>query len=469
MADDSALVVLSLVTFIAGASSALLLAIAGYTFASRRRRKKDGVQQLPASQEKGGTADDTLCDPERGQCDKDDRSDEGAGGPDMPVPLTTQQLFETLRDRLGDEISKGLACSELIERLDRLEKDAEFPGEGLRGAALASVGDVEAKSALKVTLKSSQKSSETQSPNSSDRSGGSSMLEEDSMELPGMIPAAGLVTRTPSPLQPNEVTLPPSMPPSSVDESRSDLELGPTSRQRRRKAPPEKISQSIDEETALQTSLTTVQKILGKRDAQTTELHKQLREARQHLWFHTEEARVANARLHEILADPSRAPQAQAEALGCLKKQVKELSTCLANSRAEEQYWATIAKRQRAFFVQNERLSREPGEILRKHPAGDIFLAPPPVVVHDDEQPNQQPSWDIATSHCNPYCVDSWPFEPNVLAQRASQEPNLDCLEEGEDEYVDDDDEEDMEDDVEDDDQDSQEEGEGMAKTARSL
>mmetsp|Transcript_11946 Transcript_11946/g.25220 ORF Transcript_11946/g.25220 Transcript_11946/m.25220 type:complete len:480 (-) Transcript_11946:18-1457(-) len=477
MADDGGLNMLSLVTFIAGAAIALLLAIAGYAFASRRGWVKDSVQQIPARREKGGTADDAWCDPEKGQCGKDASSGEISGGPDMPLPLTTQQLFETLRDLLGDEISKGLARSELIERLDRLAKDAEFPEEGLRGAALASVDDVEAKNALKVTLRSSQKSVDVQSPNSSDRSGGSSLPEEDSKELPGMVAAAGLVAPTPPPSPPKEVPLPPSMPPLSADESRSGLEFGPTARQRRRQDPPEKISH-FDEETALQTSLTTVQRVLGKRDAQTTELHKQLREARKDLWFHTEEARVANARLHEILADPSRAPQAQAEALGRLKKQVNELSSCLANSRAEEQYWATIAKRQKAFFMQNERLSREPAELLRKHPAGDIFLAPPPVVLHDDEQPSQQPIWDIATSHCNPYCVDSWPFEPNVLAQRASQEPNLSRWEEGEDECDDDDDEEDQMDfrqrwiagegdeELEDDDEESQEPPRG-SETAR--
>jgi len=68
---------------------------------------------------------------------------------------------------------------------------------------------------------------------------------------------------------------------------------------------------------------------------------------------------------------------------------------------------------------------------------GEIFLAPPPVVLEDDEF-QEEPMygtqirlsrvrlveigplrWDVGTSHCNPYCVDSWPFEPNVLAAKA--------------------------------------------------
>jgi len=205
------------------------------------------------------------------------------------------------------------------------------------------------------------------------------------------------------------------MPPPSDGEGLTYLELGPAMRQRRQQDPAEKISHGNDEETVLQTSLTTVSKALGKRDAQTTELHRQLREVRQSIWLRIKEARDANARLHGLLADPSRAPKPQAEALGRLQQEAKDLSSCLADSRAQEQQWATIAKRQKAFFMQNERVGKEPGDLLKKHPAGDIFLAPPPAIFDDDEQPSQEPMWD---RRCNPYSADSWPFEPN-----GSQEP----------------------------------------------
>ncbi|CAJ1379846.1 unnamed protein product [Effrenium voratum] len=86
-------------------------------------------------------------------------------------------------------------------------------------------------------------------------------------------------------------------------------------------------------------------------------------------------------------------------------------------------------------------------QILRRHPAGEIFLAPPPVVLDDDE-PQDEPMWDVGTSHCNPYCVDSWPFEPNVLAAKASAQPNLNHWDEG--------DEDDEYDDIEEDDEDQE-------------
>mmetsp|Transcript_30217 Transcript_30217/g.68100 ORF Transcript_30217/g.68100 Transcript_30217/m.68100 type:complete len:504 (-) Transcript_30217:8-1519(-) len=501
MAGDGELTMVHLVTFVAGAALALLLAFVGHAIASRRFRDRNRVCQLVSSQEKGATVGDDWSDPEKGQSYRGVSSPDSGGGPAVPLPLTAQQLFESVRDLLGNEISKGLARSELVERLDRLEKQAEAAGDrstalnvrrtalaepvglhgaavGLRGAALAS-DDADAKNALKVSLRSTTKSTETRTPNSSDRSGGSSFLpEEDAKDLSEIIAPAGPVAPAAPPSLPKEVPVPPPMLPPSAVESRTHLEYGPTARQRRQHEPPEKISHGFDEETALQASLTTVQRVLGKRDAQTTELHRQLREARQGLWLHTEEARVANARLHALLADPSRAPQAQAEALKRLHKEVKDLSCCLADSRAEEQQWATIAKRQKAFFMQNERLAKEPKEILRNHPAGEIFLAPPPVVLDGEEQPSLQPTWDIGTSHCNPYCVDSWPFEPNVLAQRASQEPNLSRWEEGEDECDDDDDEEDQMDfrqrwiagegdeELEDDDEESQEPPRG-SETAR--
>lgn len=197
----------------------------------------------------------------------------------------------------------------------------------------------------------------------------------------------------------------------------------------------------VCEETSELSSLATLQRVLSKRDAQTTELHRQLKEARQCLWLQTSEARAANARLYALLSDPSKAPQAQAEALQRLQQEVRDLSSLLAETRAKEQHWSAIAKRQRAFFMQSERLSQEGAGLLRRHPAGDIILAPPPVVLEDDE-PFDQRVWDVGTSHCNPYSVDSWPFEPNVLAQRASQEPGLQRWNECEEEEDDDEDDE---------------------------
>ncbi|CAE7323429.1 FRQ1 [Symbiodinium natans] len=134
----------------------------------------------------------------------------------------------------------------------------------------------------------------------------------------------------------------------------------------------------------------------------------------------------------------------EAEAITRLQSQVKELSGKLADARHQEQQWACIAKRQRAYLQHSERLSQEGMQILRRHPAGEVFLAPPPVFL-DDEDIRDEPVWDVGTGrtssggdvHCNPYVIDSWPFEPNVLAARASVQPNLNQWDEGDEDYDD--------------------------------
>jgi len=226
------------------------------------------------------------------------------------------------------------------------------------------------------------------------------------------------------------------------------LEFGPTARQLNLRDPPERLFAGLDEEESLHTSLRTVQKILHKRDCQTTELHRQLREARQQLWSQTAEARAATGRLHDYLSDPSRAPVAQAEALSKLKSDALALSSQVADSRVQAKQWQNIARRQRAYFLQSENLGQESLIALRRHPCGEVFLVPPPVASvyqEEDREAGAGTGWDVGTSHCNPYKVDSWPFEPNVLAARASREPNLDQCAEGGAEDEEDDDEDELE------------------------
>jgi len=219
--------------------------------------------------------------------------------------------------------------------------------------------------------------------------------------------------------------------PIELPGSTSGKEFGPTEKQLRLPKPPEKVLADMDEEASQAASLHTLQQILAKRDAQTTELHKQLREARQALWLQTTEARAATSRLDAFLADPSKAPEAQAEALQRMQQKIRELSGRLAETRWQEQQWGNVAKRQHAFMLQCERMAKEGADVL------------PRCGLLDEE--GGPTAWDVATSHCNPYSVDSWPFEPNSLAQRPSQEPNLNRWDEGDDDV-----EEDHDDDCED-------------------
>jgi len=280
---------------------------------------------------------------------------------------------------------------------------------------------------------------DTRTPSSSNRSGST---DRDAEDLPGLVAP---------PDKPGKEPMPPPVPPANLEPLKVEAsqpcgkngppkQFGPTTRQSCFPDPPEKCY-ALSEDEAHRNSLVTLQRVLSKRDAQTTELHRQLRDTRQQLWQQTAEARAATARLHAYLADDTRAPHEQAEAILRLQGEVKDLSGRLAEARQQEQQWAVIASRQRAFFRQSEVLAQEGLQILRRHPAGEIFLAPPPVVLEDDEL-QEEPMWDVGSSHCNPYCVDSWPFEPNVLAARASAQPNLNQWDEGPE-----DDEDDIDDD----------------------
>lgn len=204
--------------------------------------------------------------------------------------------------------------------------------------------------------------------------------------------------------------------------------FGPTFRQMRQRDPPEKMAKEVEEDFSLRSSLHTLQLKLERRDSQTQELSRQLRECQKALWQQTMEARGASKRLRDVLGGSK---TAEAEEFRQLQEQIKELSSRLADTSMREMSWEIIAKRQRAFFLQSERLASEGLTLLKRHPCGEVFIAPPPVCL-DGEDPEElkKPPWDVGSSQMNPYVTDSWPFEPNSLAHRCASEPNLDRLDE---------------------------------------
>lgn len=359
-------------------------------------------------------------DPERGEIAAQDQT------------AFIESICDKFRTVVESQMRKGSSVQELEDRLDSLLQLVEKAAPTLRESAMPAreVDTDEGRGQLP-----SKRSVDTRTPSSSNRSGST---ERDGEDLPGLVAP---------PDKPGREPMPPPVPPANLEPLKAEAsqpcrdngppkQLGPTSRQSCFPDPPEKCY-ALNEDEAQRNSLLTLQRVLSKRDAQTTEPHRQLRETRQQLWQQTAEARAATARLHAYLADDTRAPHEQAEAILRLQGEVKDLSSRLAEARQQEQQWAVIASRQRAFFRQSEVLAQEGLQILRRHPAGEIFLAPPPVVLEDDEL-QEEPMWDVGSSHCNPYCVDSWPFEPNVLAARASVQPNLNQWDEGHEDDEDD-------------------------------
>jgi len=386
----------------------------------KAQAKKDGrvvastVGSSPTVAASGGVGGKAWPDVEKGESKALHGEDLGQACHsvhEILTPTVRHELCMTLKAILEEEIARGLERAGIGERIECLEKKV-LSGAPLSPAQEESARQIAACCAV--------------APPPLEVYGrcGDAVTDFQPSALPASPPSrssselAGDLLQGASPSQ----------------EMREALALGPTARQRSQLDPPEKASYVTDEDTSLRGSLAVVQRQLGKRDAQTTELHRQLRDCRQSLWLQTQESRLDRQRLQEILSDPAKMPGTQAEELKRLQQKAKELSDLLAEARAQEMQWSTIAKRQRAFFMQSERMAQDSANSIRKHPAGEIFLAPPPICLEDDGERLDRPSWDIGTLEANPYVVDSWPFEPNAMAQRAAQEPDLCRLDEGEDE-----------------------------------
>lgn len=350
---------------------------------------------------------------------------------DKVLVCSPRQFRETLRQLLESELPRGLTNSGLLEQLQRLEEKVQLSSELARTVEVRSEGRA-ATEGLRAVANAGPRGADTATPQSGRGTEGGPPSEGG---LPGAVPAPEAL---PHAVPPPRIDPPEALGLPAPPACRPQTSFGPTDRQLALPDPPEKCAPSIDVHSSLEASLATVQKVLGRRDAQTAELHRQLKEARQCLWEQTAEARAATAKLQELLTDPSRGPAMQAETIRELQVEVRDLAGRLADARAQERHWSAIARRQRAFFLQSERLGQEGLLHLRRHPCGEVFLVPPPVAApyeEDDAAAGQDgPGWDVGKSHCNPYKVDSWPFEPNVLAQRPSKEPNLQQWVEGEDE-----------------------------------
>jgi len=328
---------------------------------------------------------------------------------------------------LEDEISRGLKASGISDRLDRLEQQAKEQ-QVLNSSNLPPPPRQATAFDLDSTAKLQQ---------------GQAMLPSDlaaTVKAPAYVPKhdaetstvpwpsrdASTLTEAASSTNSHIATRPAprdSAIPYWLDQS---LVLSPSGRQKRYEDPPEKGWMPIDEDRSLRMSTVTVQRNLSKRDIQCQELHRQLRQTQLDCQNQKLEATYATKKLQDLLSDPSSAPQAQAEEVKIMRHKIEDISGKLADCKQSEMQWSITAKRQRAFFMQSERVAQEGVNLFRKHPAGELFLAPPPVILDgDDEEDPRRAPWDVGNSHINPYVNDSWPFEPNASYQRCAVEPNL--------------------------------------------
>lgn len=208
---------------------------------------------------------------------------------------------------------------------------------------------------------------------------------------------------------------------------------GPSDKQINRADPPEKDEGLVMEGTTLRSTLSSLDQSLTSRSKQIDHLQQQLkvceeaREEKQHL------AKVAQANLEEMLSNPNKLQEICELHLAKRKDRVARMAKDAAHQKEQAKYYQQMARQQRAFYLQSERIQNAGGrQCLARHKAGEIALVHQPPTLEDD----CAEMFDVGTAVANPYVCDSWPFEPNVLAKRTPQESSMPTFEEETEEEV---------------------------------
>lgn len=160
------------------------------------------------------------------------------------------------------------------------------------------------------------------------------------------------------------------------------------------------------------------------RHRQLASLRSQAKTAEAIVEEHREALAEAEARLVQLSAGTGAARRLFEARLEQRRDTVEELHQQLCARRRDACEAQELILQQRTYMRQLEQVIQYGGRAaVARHRAGHLALAERPPPVGDVPQAS-----DIGTSVANPYVVDSWPFEPNVLARRASTEASMQTL-----------------------------------------
>lgn len=116
--------------------------------------------------------------------------------------------------------------------------------------------------------------------------------------------------------------------------------------------------------------------------------------------------------------------EAHAQILERRRRGCKELGASSRSRQEDMQRLETLVRHQTRYIIQSKRIAKVGGQsVVTRNPAGELSLVPMPMPPWLDNDSKER--YDIGTAIANPYVVDSWPFEPNVLARRSPQEGAL--------------------------------------------
>lgn len=149
--------------------------------------------------------------------------------------------------------------------------------------------------------------------------------------------------------------------------------FGARPRPRRRPAPEAEAHLVVPRRT-----VAALQGKLYQRDMDVWTMHRQLRCVQQQILQRNLEEGFAARRLRDLLCDADVMPQLsrpKAAELGELRRTLQDLSTRYADAKSSEMQWSAVARRHLSFYVQSEAQAREGTLQLKRHPAGEVFLA----------------------------------------------------------------------------------------------
>eukprot|EP00405_Crypthecodinium_cohnii_P013455 CAMPEP_0206458444 /NCGR_PEP_ID=MMETSP0324_2-20121206/23574_1 /ASSEMBLY_ACC=CAM_ASM_000836 /TAXON_ID=2866 /ORGANISM="Crypthecodinium cohnii, Strain Seligo" /LENGTH=516 /DNA_ID=CAMNT_0053929785 /DNA_START=85 /DNA_END=1632 /DNA_ORIENTATION=- len=200
---------------------------------------------------------------------------------------------------------------------------------------------------------------------------------------------------------------------------------------------PEPHEEILAESATLHLTMESLEQNIAARKKQVASLKAQI-DACEDTCKHTKE-RADNAEMYlrELEEDPENVVDVHQGRLLRLRRVHQALQDQIRAFENQARRIQILYREQQRYRLQHEHIAGILGnfDLLPRHAAGALALVDPPLPL--DETPPQ--NFDIATAVANPYNVDSWPFEPNVLAKRYLQwEPGMESLnEEDEDEEED--------------------------------
>eukprot|EP00927_Polykrikos_kofoidii_P053646 TRINITY_DN48236_c0_g1_i1.p1 TRINITY_DN48236_c0_g1~~TRINITY_DN48236_c0_g1_i1.p1 ORF type:complete len:436 (+),score=97.15 TRINITY_DN48236_c0_g1_i1:175-1308(+) len=183
--------------------------------------------------------------------------------------------------------------------------------------------------------------------------------------------------------------------------------------------PSDKTEDVVRESVTLRQSRTSLKQSLTSREKQIASLKSQLAVCQEHCKQNTADANASSKILEELEKEPSLIAKVRDEKLQRRKDRVQDLEKKLAHAEWQAKHYQELSQQQRAFWTQTDRMTASGmSSVVNKHPCGEIFVVPKPASMADDKPE----VWDVGTAVANPYVVDSWPFEPNVLARKTNHE-----------------------------------------------